>query len=83
MDALHTLIAESQLAIFSYRLDLFTERFLELIDLLTAGMQSLTVEEQENLNSVLQVLLTAYEGKDYLLVADLLEFELKPLIGTV
>ena len=80
MNALYTLVAEIQDDIFAYRLDSFAGSFLKLVDLLVVEMQGLTPQEQVMLNPVLNAILAAYERKDYLLIADLLEFELRPLV---
>ena len=80
MDTLLTSIEEIQNAIFAYEIERFTNQFVELTDLLIAGMQGLSAQDQTVLNPVLNAILTSYEQKDYLLLADLLEYELKPLL---
>lgn len=66
--------------LFAYRIDQVASLMINLVESLTAWVMGLTADEQAALNQVLSALLTSYEKKDYLLVADLLEFELKPLL---
>nr|WP_092074314.1 hypothetical protein [Dendrosporobacter quercicolus]NSL49218.1 hypothetical protein [Dendrosporobacter quercicolus DSM 1736]SDM88166.1 hypothetical protein SAMN04488502_10894 [Dendrosporobacter quercicolus] len=80
MDILLTNIEELQNAIFAYEQEQFTNQFVKLTDLLIAGMQGLSIQDQAILNPVLNAVLTSYEQRDYLLLADLLEYELKPLL---
>lgn len=80
MDTLLTSIEEIQNAIFAYEIERFTNQFVKLTDLLIAGMQGLSAQDQAVLNPVLNAILASYEHKDYLLLADLLEYELKPLL---
>lgn len=80
MDSLLMLIEDIQNDIFDYRIGAFDHHFLQLIDLLAGEMETLTPEDKAVLNPVLQAILDAYELKDYLLIADLLAYELKPLI---
>lgn len=81
MDGLLMLIEDIQNDVFDYRISSFRGHFLQLIELLSGAMQNLTLQDQEILNPVLQAVLSAYERRDYLLIADLLAYELKPLIA--
>jgi len=59
-----------------------SENLVEFIDLLTPLVQNPIYPYREEMNTVLAELLAAQSRKDYLYVADLLEYELaKCLIG--
>jgi hypothetical protein len=80
LDVLLTMIEDIQNNIFSYTLDPLSQQMLGLVETLTSGVIGLAVQNQIQLNAVLNALLDSYGKKDYLLIADLLEFELKPLL---
>ncbi len=75
------LIDDMQNDIFTYCLGDFSSKMLSLIEVLTAGAKIQTGFNRKGLNEVLNKMLASYEKKDYLLLADLLEFELKPLLS--
>lgn len=80
MPELIMIIDKIQNDVFNYRLNELGKDFLQLVDLLSTGMQTLSVQDQALLAPVLRAILTAYERKDYLLTADILFFELRPLL---
>jgi hypothetical protein len=83
MDEWIVLIDEIQHDVFDYRLDAFSHHFLRLIDLLAIGTQALDKQERGLLEPILNAMLHAYERKDYLMIADLLFFELRPLLAPI
>lgn len=54
---------------------------VRLAEMLTDWIKTLSVKEQTAINPVLKAMIDSYAKKDFLLVADLLEFELKPLLN--
>lgn len=73
-------IAQYQEDVFEYRPADMALSFLRIIDALEYWVDHIFGDEdQPYLNQVLQIMLTAYQDKDYLLAADLAEYELKPL----
>lgn len=80
MDKILALIEDLQNDIFAYRLDKFSQKMLQFVENLTTWVTSLSATEKNRLNTILTALLDSYGKKDYLLLADLLEFELKPLL---
>lgn len=75
-----TLIDTLQQDIFTYRLADFSSNMLRLIEMLTVWAKAGFPSRQTALNVILKKALDSYEKKDYLLLADVLEFELKPLL---
>lgn len=71
--------AEEQL--FSYRIDEASSTFLAIVDQLQE-LLSQRPEAEGQMLPVLEELLEAMQNKDYLLVADLLEYRLKSLLGS-
>lgn len=73
-------IAQYQENVFEYRTAEIATSFLRIVNALDYWIsQVFRDEDRPYLNKVLQIMLTAYEDKDYLLAADLAEYELKPL----
>lgn len=79
-DKLFAAIAQYQEDVFEYRPSEMAASFLAIIDALDYWTGHVFQdEERAQLNKVLQIMLAAYESNDYLLVADLAEYELKTL----
>lgn len=75
-------IDRAQEQLFAYRVDEAGKTFLTIVD----KLQELLPHHKEAEKKVLPLLeemLEAMQNKDYLLVIDLLEFRLKPLMGTM
>lgn len=75
-----SLIDLIQSQLFNEQLHQFSCTFAALPNLFEGVFQELSSEYHQQFNQILLVLLQAYENKDYLLVIDLLEFELKPCL---
>lgn len=75
-----SVIDEQQADIFNARLQEFSDKFASLAVSLQAISRSIPGKHNQNFKQILLALLHAYESRDYLLVADTLEFELKPLL---
>ena len=80
MNELRTLIEDIQHAVFDYQIKHLSELIIQLVEKLMLQANQLTGEKQASLNQVLNAILASYEKKDYLLLADLLEYELKPIL---
>lgn len=80
LNVILSMIGDIQDNIFSYRVDTLPYKMLPLVEALMSGNGALVVNDLPRLQGVLKALLDSYEKKDYLLIADLLEFELKPLL---
>jgi hypothetical protein len=66
--------------VFAYRPAEINAAFLELVDALEYWVVHIfRAEERSALNRLLELLLAAFDNKDYLLVADLAEYELRPM----
>ncbi|WP_018702252.1 hypothetical protein [Anaeromusa acidaminophila] len=72
-------IDELQNAIFKFEASILETKVIAMLDLLSK--HSLVLENEVSVQRVLQELLKAYQTKDYLLLADVLEFKLKPLLA--
>lgn len=75
-------IDKAQEQFFTYRIDEAGRTFLTIVDTL----QELLPHHEQIRGQVLPLLeemLGAMQNQDYLLVADLLEFRLKPLVGAM
>lgn len=81
MKLLLELIDNMQKDVFSYHLVGLAGKMLKLSEGLALESGNLTVPERTKLNTILHTLLESYSKKDYLLVADVLEYELKPLLA--
>ncbi len=75
-------ISGFQESFFAGKFSVLGERFANLADDLSVFCACLTSEEQSGLIELLNPILTAYAAQDYLLVADLLEYTLRPFIET-
>lgn len=69
---------ELQDLIFSHQPAKFEKNLIVFIDLLSG--QTSVHTDNPGFSAVLQALLSAYQQKDYLLFADLLEYKLQPLL---
>lgn len=79
MNQLAESIESFQQSVFEYRLDDIAKDFVKLIDALSFLVDNIAHEYRNYLNQILEAMLSAYERKDFLLVADLAEYELKTL----
>jgi len=76
-EALH----EVQQALFQYDIPRAARNLVAIIDTLTEYESRLEPVSREELREVLMTLNLALQNQDYLLVADLLEYRIKPLNG--
>ena len=81
MEQLVLLIDEIQDDIFAYHIEKVSTAMIRLAETLTTWIKTLSAKEQTAVNPVLKAIIDSYANKDFLLVADLLEFELKPLLN--
>lgn len=81
LEQLLLLIDEIQDDIFAYRIEKVSSTMIRLAEGLTGWIKTLSSNEQTVVNPVLKAIIDSYAKKDFLLVADLLEFELKPLLN--
>ncbi len=81
MEELLTMIDDIQGSVFDYQLKRLSELIIQLVEKLMVLASSLPTDKQVAMNKVLTAILNSYENKDYLLMADLLEYELKPLLA--
>lgn len=72
------LIDTLQQDIFAYHIEDFSNNMMRLIEMLTIWVKG---DSPSEMNVILKKTLDSYEKKDYLLLADVLEFELKPLLA--
>ncbi len=80
-EQVNLLIDAIQQHLFNDHLCEFSNYFAELPNLCEKIFPELASAYHSQFNQILLALLQAYENKDYLLVADLLEFELKPCLA--
>lgn len=80
VNELINLIDLTQNQLFDEQLHLFLANFINLPTLLERIFLELPSECRQQFNQILLALLQAHENKDYLLLIDLLEFELKPYL---
>ncbi|MDR3592567.1 MAG: hypothetical protein P4N41_23160 [Negativicutes bacterium] len=73
-------IQELQTDIFDARIDVLPGKFASLSTGLAASCRSIPSRSEPYFRQILLALLRAYESRDFLLLADVLEFELKPLL---
>jgi hypothetical protein len=81
LEELLTMIDDIQGSVFDYQLKRLSELIIQLVEKLMVLASSLPTDKQVAMNKVLTAILNSYENKDYLLMADLLEYELKPLLA--
>ena len=74
------LIDSMQQHLFQEKLHEFSNCYAQLPSLCESVFPKLATAYHPQFNQILLALLQAYGNKDYLLVADLLEFELKPCL---
>jgi hypothetical protein len=75
-----TLIDDIQSNIFAYKIELLSKQVIQLSEEMATWVSFLSENDQNTLNIVLNAILASYEKKDYLMLADLMEFELKRLV---
>ncbi len=75
-----SIISELQNDIFNSQFRNFPNKFGAFAESLAVIFHSSPTSHSKAFNRILLALIHAYENKDYLLVADTLEFELKPLL---
>mgnify|MGYP001203675311 CR=1 FL=1 len=68
--------------IFSYDINEAFSKLASVVDSLHAVTQRENNKETEKINTVFQKINEAIEKKDFLLVADLIEYQLKPTLKT-
>jgi hypothetical protein len=68
--------------IFEYNISTIMSDFIFIIDEIYNFMKNLNEYGINRMNQILNALTIALENKDYLLLADLLSYELKPIILT-
>ncbi|WP_346353481.1 hypothetical protein [Azotosporobacter soli] len=73
-------ITAFQEALFSGELTELGEHFAKIADALGSWSACLTEERQMQLVALLESVLKAFANQDYLLVADLLEYQLLPFV---
>ncbi|MDT8903902.1 hypothetical protein [Anaeroselena agilis] len=79
-DKLFAAIDQLQEEVFAYRPAGINAAFLALVDALEYWVNNVfRAEERPALNRLLELMLTAFDNKDYLLAADLAEYELRPM----
>ena len=66
--------------IFDYNINNIMENMISQIDLIYNLVNNHSVKNINILNNVLKYITIALENKDHLLLADLLEYELKPIL---
>ena len=67
--------------IFNYQLSTIRDSFIQFINELERVSHDIPNDRKVEYNQCLLYILQAFENKDYLLLADLVEYELKPLVG--
>jgi hypothetical protein len=77
------LIYELQLDIFDGQFQVLSEKLASLSTGLNSVYRAIPAKNQQYFKQILLALLKAFESRDYLLLADILEFELKPLLVDV
>ncbi|MDF2500962.1 MAG: hypothetical protein K0Q77_1676 [Anaerosporomusa subterranea] len=80
MNEILTLIDDIQSNIFAYKIELLSKQVIQLSEEMATWVSFLSENDQNTLNIVLNAILASYEKKDYLMLADLMEFELKRLV---
>ena len=77
------LFDEARQALFRYDIPRASQYLVEIFDALIEVEQHLDVGQQEKFQALLQQTNMALQNQDYLLTADLLEYEIRPLISKV
>ncbi|MCY6483669.1 hypothetical protein OW763_04815 [Clostridium aestuarii] len=66
--------------IFDYRVDEFINDTVSLIDELSKDLKNLINEDEVKFNEIINYINISLQNKDYLLLADILKYELAPLL---
>jgi len=77
------LLQEVQQAMLHYDIARASQHLVELFDALLQVEHQLADSQQEKFQAILQQLNWAMQNQDYLLTADLLEYEIRPLISRI
>lgn len=77
------LIQEAQKLLLQFNIPKASQCLIEIFDGLEQIEPQLNELQQERFHSVLQQMNRAMQNQDYLLTADLLEYEIRPLISIV
>jgi len=80
MDAIMMHINHLQTLVFSREMATLTTALSGFIDELSTLLMALKEEQVQTLNEILSLLNIAISNHDYLLMADLLEYEMKPFL---
>lgn len=77
------LLQEVQQTMLHYDIAGASQHLVELFDALLQVEHQLPDSHQEKFQAILQQLNLAMQNQDYLLTADLLEYEIRPLISRI
>jgi hypothetical protein len=66
--------------IYDYKISIFTDRIIRLLENISQCIQTGGDEVKQNFNSILNYINISLENKDYLVLADILKYELKKFI---
>ena len=65
---------------FAYKIKEAGEEMTNMIEHLTSMVEGWPIDRVRSMQGILELALSAMENSDYLLVADVLHFELKPFL---
>ena len=74
-------VEKVQEAVFSYEFVAVGQEFSDGIGLLAELANNLTEKNLDIFNEIIAMALEAQQGQDYLLLADILEYKLKPFVN--
>lgn len=75
------MLYEAQQAMLHYDIPKISQYLLEIFDALAQLQERLDASQQEQLQEILQHMNLALQNQDYLLLADLLEYGVQPLLN--
>lgn len=76
------LLHETQKALFQYDIPKASQDLVEIFDAMAHLEEHLDASETEQLQEILQSFNLAMQNQDYLLIADLLEYVIQPLVNS-
>lgn len=77
---INQLITSIRQDIFEYNLEKFEEKIGMLVSSVQSGLSSIQHSQIHVVNEILEYVLIGLQNNDYLLVSDLLYYELRPII---
>jgi len=76
------LLSETQKALFQYDIVKASQNLVEIFDALAHLEQNFDIDQTDQFKETLQTMNLALLKQDYLLIADLLEYVIQPLVNS-